>query len=328
MARRATAVSRGQKSESQGDTSLEELLQLIQRAKGDGITLSEIQQGIGASVPALKRMLKTLAQEGAIDAPIKHGTPKREYYFAAGLGPSIDGVSAKLVRLVGQAGASRKQLEKEITGIESALFKDAILRAAGSGKIRGPYGKERFYLPIGGPTAESVCEKLVLLAKKAGTRPPSEKILKKELRGSDLFFLTDAIALAVRSDAVLALDCGGTMFYLHGGVARQPSREESRQEVRAAVAELALEDILPAYRRIKIRQSGRSTVKIFDLLQELRDLEVPKEAVHKLLIEEGRKGRISNHHASVPLPQDVVAAGFRLAGFEEPFVTFTIRSEQ
>jgi hypothetical protein len=67
-------------------------------------------------------------------------------------------------------------------------------------------------------------------------------------------------------------------------------------------------------------------VRIFDLMKALN---LPKEVLHPLLIEEARVGRISIHHiTSVELPAEVVDAGIRLPGFAEPFVTVTFKHDR
>lgn len=337
MSKSAAAGSSARPSKRPQDARLDAVLPLIDGAKDEGITVKELTaQILGATKPppALNAKLKALVTEGAIRGPFKHALPPKktadDYYFAEGYGPSAETVCVKVAHLVQEAGSTptlAKQLQREITGIEGVFLKAAIQRALDARAIRGPYksGKDQCYFPIdAGPTVENVSQKVLALAKKAGCSPPSEAILKKELRGVEVLFLKDAIQLAVERHAVLALKCGKTLFYLHADMTAKPAEVAARPPL----AELALEDILPAYRRIKTRQSGRSTVKIYDLLQELQDRQIPKEAVHKLLIEEGRKGRVSNHHASVQLPDKVVEAGFRLPDFEEPFVTFTVRSEQ
>jgi hypothetical protein len=67
-------------------------------------------------------------------------------------------------------------------------------------------------------------------------------------------------------------------------------------------------------------------VKIFDLVKAL---ERPKEAIHRLLVEEAEAGRITIHPTtSVELPAEVVDAGISLPGFTEPFVTVVIKDDR
>ena len=88
---------------------------------------------------------------------------------------------------------------------------------------------------------------------------------------------------------------------------------------------LTLENLLPAYRRLKAGQGGFSAVKIFDLMKAL---DGSKEDLHRLLVEEAKAGRVTIHPTtSVELPAEVIDAGIRLPGFSEPFVTVVVKNE-
>jgi hypothetical protein len=192
--------------------------------------------------------------------------------------------------------------------------------------IREPlkYNKEPYYFGLGrGPSAEGVSEQVVQIAKELGSRPPSEKALKGKVTGIKAVMLDKAIQLAVRSRAVLPLDCGGSMFYVHREVAEKHFGQLAARGGEPPKA-LLFEDILPAYRRLKAEQGGLSTVKIFDLMTALK---VSKDALHDLLKRETKAERLTIHHSNVTLAEEVMAAGIHIEGIERPFVTVVIKRD-
>lgn len=61
----------------------------------------------------------------------------------------------------------------------------------------------------------------------------------------------------------------------------------------------------------------------------MKALNLPKEVLHRLLVEEAKAGRITIHPTtSVELPAEVIDAGIRLPGFAEPFVTLVVKNDQ
>jgi hypothetical protein len=258
-------------------SKLDDLLQAITQANDAGLTVGAIRaRFIGKSKTKagdreaeLREKLASLAREGAIWGPVKHGVA--QYYFATGRGPSIETASALVVRLVLRSGAklmSRPGLEKKVTGMDRRFFPDAIKHA-------------------------------------------------------------------VASRTIIELACGTSKYYLHRDVAAEHFGFEeatsadkiiSPEPTTAPISALAFEDLLPVYRRLKAEQGGFSAVKIFDLMKALN---LPKEVLHRLLVEEAKAGRITIHPStSVALPAEVVDAGIRLPGFAEPFVTVVVKNHQ
>jgi hypothetical protein len=206
VAKSAARASHGLASKSQEDARLDEVLPLIKSTEDQGITLSEIREKNHAPLKAVKGRLAALVKEGAV-REIKHGAPKKEYYFAAGYGPSVESVSLKVVRVVWQAEstpASESLLQKELAGIDSVFLKDAIKHAIETEAIRGPFAKEKYYFPADrGPTVESVSEKVVRLVQKGGgAMPVSEKLLQGQVPEVEVAFFPDAIKRAIDTKAI------------------------------------------------------------------------------------------------------------------------------
>jgi hypothetical protein len=74
---------------------------------------------------------------------------------------------------------------------------------------------------------------------------------------------------------------------------------------------------------LKAEQGGISTVKIYDILKKLG---VSKDELHALLLREAQRGRVSLHAAStVNFPREVMEAGIKIEGEQQPYVTFILR---
>ncbi len=151
-------------------------------------------------------------------------------------------------------------------------------------------------------------------------------------------FFADGLQHAIASQGILELSCGSSKYYLSREVAADyfgfaPTAPDAPIDLPQpgptgagpAKPGLTLENLLPAYRRLKAEQGGFSVVKIYDLLQALPG---SKEDLHRLLIEETKAGRISIHPTtSVDLPVEVIDAGIRLPGYPEPFITVVVKNE-
>lgn len=197
--------------------------------------------------------------------------------------------------------------------------------------IRGPvkYANQQYYFADGqGPTAETVSADVARIAQRLGSKPPSAAILKKEVKGIREVFLKEAIKLAVDSRAVLELQCGKTPYYLHRDAAAKHFGEFATPATRVISGkdkDLVLEDVLPAYRDLKAKQRGLSTVLIYDLLKKLQ---VSKDALHRLLKKERQSEGVVLHHATIPLPDEVMDAAIWIDGIEEPYVSVVVNRER
>src|SRR5262249_7692481 len=86
---------------------------------------------------------------------------------------------------------------------------------------------------------------------------------------------------------------------------------------------ISLDDIRPHYLSLKAEQGGISAVKIHDMLKKLG---VSRDKLHALLLREAQSGRVSLHAAStVNFPREVMEAGIKIEGEQQPYVTFILR---
>lgn len=324
-------------------SKLDDLLPAIKSAHQAGLSFDALKKQFAgrtrSSVEQLRETLDTLVRKGAIRELIRDGKP--EYYFAGGR-PPADTKAKKpeaspetrarrpeglltVLRKAEDTGMLladlRKQLPRSISDNElkeelAALSRKGLIRVLVDGKT------EHYFVAGRGPTAQSVGAEIVRLILQAGFRLSTAASLKKQLAPLEQPFLEEGLEQAVKAREIAELIHGTTKCYLHRDIARQCFVLESP----AAPTRITLEDILPVYRRLKEEQGGFSGVRIHDLLKALN---VPKERVHPLLIEEARAGRISLHRSSsVELPAEVSAAGIQLPGFSDPFVSFAVKKDR
>jgi hypothetical protein len=205
------------------------------------------------------------------------------------------------------------------------------------GVIWGPlkYGQSKYYFAAGsGPSSETASNAVEGLVLQSGVKLVSKAALEKKITGKNGRFFADGIKLAVANRAIVELACGKSRYYLHRDVAADyfgfdtmPTEPIAPRAPSVSILpDLAFEDLLPAYRRLKAEQGGFSAVKIFDLMKALGR---SKEALHRLLVDEAKAGRVTIHHTtSVELPAEVIDAGIRLPGVAEPFVTVVVKSDR
>ena len=253
--------------------------------------------------------------------------------FPTIIGAGDSGVSIGKIteRFVGKSKA--KQRTAELRERLAALVRD--------GSVRGPLkyrGTQHYFAAGRGPSIETASDTIVRLVARSGVKLLSKAGLEDKVTGMNRRFFADGLQYAVASQAILELSCGKPKYYLHREVAAEyfglgatapeppiPVPQPSPIDPRPIKPNLTLENLLPAYRRLKAEQGGFSAVKIYDLMQSLNE---PKEDLHRLLVEEAKAGRVTIHPTtSVELPKEVVDAGIRLPGFPEPFVTVVVKSE-
>ena len=226
-------------------------------------------------------------------------------------------------------GAKSKERAAELRQTLAALVRD--------GSIRGPFklGRSQYYFAPGhGPSIETASQAIAGLVLRSGVKLLSKPGLGKKVIGLNKPFAADGLKHAVASQAIVELSCGSSKYYLHREVAAdyfgfeaadKPIEVSPPVEPNPPRASLTLDDLLPAYRRLKAEQGVFSAVKIHDLIQVLNG---SKEDLHRLLIEETKAGRVTIHPTtSVDLPKEVIDAGIRLPGFSEPFVTVVVKNE-
>lgn len=238
---------------------------------------------------------------------------------------------------VGAIGA--KFIGKSRAGAESrkGALGDKLASLVREGAIWGPlkHGSTQYYFATGcGPSIETASKAVEQLVLKSGVKLLSRPGLEKKVTGMHRRFFADGIKHAVASRAIVELACGSSKYYLHRDVAAEYFGFEATSAAAGALPEppagnepeLAFEDLLPVYRRLKAEQGGFSAVKIFDLMKAVGR---PKEVLHRLLVEEVKAGRITIHPTtSVELPPEVIDAGIRLPGFAEPFITVVVKNDR
>jgi hypothetical protein len=239
-------------------------------------------------------------------------------------GLSINAIRAKFL---GKSKTKPKDIEAELQQRLALLVRE--------GTIWGPlkYRVAQYYFVAGrGPSIETASAVVANLVLQAGTKLLSKASLEKKVTGMNGRFFADAIKHAVATRAIVEFNCGKSKFYVHRDVVAENFGFEIAPPTTDALAsppstpDLALEDLLPVYRRLKAEQGGFSAVKIFDLMKALK---LPKGDLHRLLIEEAKAGRITIHHTtSVELAPEVLDAGIRLPDFAEPFVTVVVKNDQ
>ncbi|MFD2183915.1 hypothetical protein [Rhodoplanes azumiensis] len=255
---------------------------------------------------------------------------------------------ASAIAAAGDAGLTLGALKTKFVGAATrgkpereAALRDTLAALTRDGAIWGPvrHGGTQYYFGRGrGPSIETASALVVRLVLQAGTKLVSKAGLEKKVTGMQRRFFADALKHAVASRAIVELSCGSSKYYLHRDVAADrfgfDPRDEigagSRRTPHAAPASagmpapvLTFETLLSAYRRIKAEQGGFSAVKILDLETALG---ASRDNLHALLLAEAKAGRVSLHPTtSVELPPAVIAAGIRLAGFSEPFVTVVVK---
>ena len=242
----------------------------------------------------------------------------------------------------GDKGLSFGKISEKFVGKSKAKDRTAELREelaalARNGAIWGPlkHGATQYYFATGhGPSVETASEAIVGLVFRSGIKLLSKPGLEKKVIGMNRRFFADGLKHATSSGSIVELSCGSSKYYLHREVAAdyfgfEPAASEAPEAKPAdsghVPTNVTLDDLLPAYRRLKAEQGGFSAVKIYDLMQAMNG---SKEDLHRLLVEAAKTGRLTIHPTtSVGLPKEVIDAGIRLPGFAEPFVTVVVPDE-
>ncbi|MFL9823648.1 hypothetical protein [Rhodoplanes sp. SY1] len=266
---------------------------------------------------------------------------------------SLDDLSPAIAA-AGDAGVTLGALKTKFVGSakggraeREAALRETLAALTREGAIWGPvrHGGTQYYFGRGrGPSIETASAIVVRLVLQSGTKLVSKPGLAKKVTGMHRRFFPDALKHAVAGRAIVELSCGTSKYYLHRDVAAErfgfdapdgtdatadrgaPQTAPAPGPAPPAAPAPTFETLLPAYRRIKAEQGGFSAVKILDLETALG---ASRESLHALLLAEAKAGRVSLHPTtSVELPAAVIAAGIRIAGFSEPFVTVVVKDER
>jgi hypothetical protein len=225
----------------------------------------------------------------------------------------------------GSRGLTTTDLRK-IRGASAQLKK---LKADGS--IRGPLQiglSKRYFISEQTPTREQVEERIEQRLCEAGLSLTSFSKLETVANFAPKSFLKDALS-ALKADGRIVELRGPrkSKLYLH----REPLLEQLRpreggKRVPApekSTPSVSLERIRPVYERLKAQQGGISAVTIFDVLKGVGG---NKEELHRLLLDEAKRGRVTLHPAStVNFSREITEAGIQLEGQPYPFVTVVLK---
>lgn len=237
---------------------------------------------------------------------------------------------------VGTKGLTGAALAKAISATAvNKQFSSAITKLKSRGAIRGPFQIGRFSLFFeakSAPTREHFESRIEDILRRAGTRVTTRSDLDKGMKSVVQSLYKDAISALKADGKIVELrSVRRSPLYVHRDAIIDQLRVESSGGRRApslsprtpAVTSMSLDDVRPHYLELKAEQGGISTVKIYDVLQKLG---VSKDKLHALLLHEAKRGRVSLHAAStVNFPREVIDAGIRIEGEQQPYVTFVLR---
>jgi hypothetical protein len=238
---------------------------------------------------------------------------------------------------VGTKGLTAAALAKAISApAANKQLSSAITKLKSRGAIRGPFRIGRFSLFFeakSAPTREYLESRIEDMLRRAGTRVTTRSDLDNGMKGVVQSLYKDAIsALKAEGKIVELRNARRSPLYVHrdaiidqlrvesgGDRDRRPPSSPQPPEATS----ISLEDVRPYYLALKAEQGGISTVKIHDILKKLG---VSKDKLHALLLHEAKRGRVSLHAAStVNFPREVMEAGIRIEGEQQPYVTFILR---
>jgi hypothetical protein len=220
------------------------------------------------------------------------------------------------------APAANKQLSSVISELKSR------------GAIRGPFRMGRFSLYFetkSAPTREHLESRIEDLLRRAWTRVTTRSNLDKGMKGVVQSLYKDAISVLKAEGKIVELrNARRSPLYVHRDSIIEQLRVESGGDrdrgpltQSPKTASLSLDDIRPHYLSLKAEQGGISAVKIYDMLKKFG---VSRDKLHALLLREAQRGRVSLHAAStVNFPREVMEAGIKIEGEQQPYVTFILR---
>jgi hypothetical protein len=244
-----------------------------------------------------------------------------------------------IVRVLAKAGTkglTAAALAKAISASANRPLSSAITKLKSCGAIRGPFRMGRFSLFFeakSAPTREHLESRIQDLLRRAGTRVTTRSDLDKGMKGVVQSLYKDALSALKAEGKILELrNARRSPLYIHRDAIIDQLRVESGGDhdhglpsatQPSEAVSISLDDIRPYYLALKAEQGGISTVKIYDIMKKLG---VSRDELHSLLLREAQRGRVSLHAAStVNFPHEVMEAGIRIEGEQQPYVTFILR---
>jgi hypothetical protein len=227
-------------------------------------------------------------------------------------------------------------LAKAISAPANKQLSSAITKLKSRGAIRGPFrvGRSSFFFEANSaPTRQHLESRIENLLRHAGTRVTTRSELGKSMKGVVQSLYKDAIsALKAEGRIVELRNARRSPLYVHRDAiidqlrvdTSDGSDPKSPPPIQCPEpGSISLDDVRPHYLALKAEQGGISAVKIYDILKKLG---VSKHEVHTLLLREAQHGRVSLHAAStINFPREVMEAGIRIEGEQQPYVTFILR---
>jgi hypothetical protein len=227
------------------------------------------------------------------------------------------------LRKAAAAGVSASDLKRLAGGAVQ------IEKLQAEGIVWGPMKigrSKRYFAPEHTPTRERIGGRIEEMLRDSGLKLTSLSKLEDAVKFAPKSLFNDTLsALKAEGRIVEVRDARRSKLYLH----REPLLEQLRAETPAPELppepgeRISLDELRSVYEALKSRQGGISTVKISDVL---KDMKTSKAALHHLLLEEAKKGQITLHPATtVSFSPEVSDAGIKLESEPHPFVTFTIK---
>jgi hypothetical protein len=247
--------------------------------------------------------------------------------------------SSRLVEALiaaGTKGLTMSALKEKIPKFSREKSASILSTLRSAGAIKGPFKNrsDYYFASQFAPTRAQAEELIEKHLRDAGPKLTTKTTLRARVKGFWQIFFNDALA-GLKSEAkIVELKSGQSTFYVHRDAVLEQLRLADVFEPRPLEeppirsshdAAVTLEHVRPIYERLKAEQGGISTVKIYDIMTRLG---AAKEDLHRLLLEEAKRGRVSLHPAStVKFPLEVTAAGIRLKGQPDPLVTVVLKGE-
>jgi hypothetical protein len=245
----------------------------------------------------------------------------------------------KALARAGAKGLTKADLKKSLSADRAKKIDSLLAQLRASGLIRGPFqiGRPKLYFDAkSAPTREQTEARIVELLRQAWTNLTSRSSLEKKIKRVPKMLFNDALSLLKAEGKIVELrGPRRAALYVHSEpileqlqLAREVDAQTQRPSPTPSLSSspkpaISLDEVRPIYEALKAQQGGISAVKIYDVL---RALECSKEELHRLLLSEARRGRVSLHPAStVNFPAEVIVAGIRLEGEPHPFITVVVK---
>jgi hypothetical protein len=246
---------------------------------------------------------------------------------------------SKLVEVLAKAGArglTQAEIAKKMQFGSESQIALAIKNLKTSGAIRGPFqiGRSKYYFDaINAPTREHVEKRIEELLRGAGVKVTSRSSLQEKMKGTPLKLFKDALSSLKAEGKIVELrGASKSTMYVHREPIleqlRLPDAIEADKRHRTSAppppkTSISLDEVRPVYEALKTQQGGISAVKIYDIM---KGVGVSKEDLHRFLLTEAQRGRVTLHPAStVNFPREVIEAGISLDGQPYPFVTVVLK---